>query len=314
MEFVIYMKMGKLNQVADFDIKLLKIFKVVCESGSFTAAESVLGMSRSAISLHMADLENRLGMRLCQRGRAGFAVTQEGEEILKYVEVLMAAIEDFRIKANQVQMKLKGEFNIGIINNLVTMPSSYITQSLQQLSQESSEVHINISMSTLSDIECKIMDGRLHVGAIPLMTRLSGLNYFDLYEEKSYLYCGQNHPLFSCAEQLKPDDLLHSNTVMPSYSITPQALKLHQRMYCNATASDREGIAFLILTGNFLGFLPDHFAKKWVMEGQMKALFTSKFHYSTRICAVTKKGVKHNMILAAFFEKIKLNMAEQPLE
>ena len=303
------MSTGKLSQVYDFDIKLLKIFKTICESGSFTAAESVLGISRSAISLHMSDLESRLGVRLCQRGRAGFAITQEGTEILKHIEVLMAALEDFRIKANQVHRKLNGEFSIGIINNLVTMPSSYITQSLGQLSSDSSDVQINISMSTLSDIECKIMDGRLHVGAIPLMTPLSGLNYFDLYEERSYLYCGKNHPLFSTADQVEQKALFNWNTVMPSYTITPQALKLHQQMRSNATASDREGIAFLILTGQFLGFLPDHFAKKWLLEGNMKPILAESFNYSTRICLVTKKGIKPNMILASFFEKIKQNMA-----
>lgn len=297
--------MSKFNQVSDFDIKLLKIFKTVCDSGNFTAAESVLGISRSAISLHMSDLEGRLGMRLCQRGRAGFALTPEGKEILKNVEVLLAALEDFRIQANQIHNQLKGEFSIGMINNLVTMQSSFITQSLAQLSEASRDIHINISMSTLSDIECKIMDGRLHVGAIPLVTPLSGLDYFDLYEEKSYLYCGHQHPLFNQVGPMNSAELLQYHTVMPGYSITPEAMKLHKKMRTTATASDREGIAFLILTGQFLGFLPDHMAKKWVLEGNMKAILPEQFNYSTRICMVTKKGVKPNMILALFFEKIK---------
>ena len=69
------MKANKLQQITDFDLKLLKIFKTVAECRSFTTAESVLGISRSAISLHMTDLENRIGLRLCQRGRAGFSLT-----------------------------------------------------------------------------------------------------------------------------------------------------------------------------------------------------------------------------------------------
>ncbi|WP_154019190.1 helix-turn-helix domain-containing protein, partial [Acinetobacter baumannii] len=44
-------------------MKLLKIFKPVCDCHSFTSAESILGISRSGISLHMSDLENRLGIR-----------------------------------------------------------------------------------------------------------------------------------------------------------------------------------------------------------------------------------------------------------
>ncbi|WP_151805062.1 LysR family transcriptional regulator, partial [Acinetobacter bereziniae] len=277
------MKPKKLNQVTDFDIKLLKIFKTVCDCHSFTAAESILGISRSAISLHMSDLENRLGIRLCQRGRAGFALTDEGREVLQYIEMLTASIEDFRAKINQMHNQLKGEFNIGIINNLVTMQSAYITKSLAQLAEENSEVVINISMSTLSDIECRVLDNRLHAGAIPLVSPLSGLDYFHLYQENSFLYCGENHPLFNHTGKINPKDLKQWNTVLPNYAISPEAMKLHQLLNCSATASDREGIAFLILTGKFIGFLPDHYARKWVVDGFMKPIMQNVMHYSTPI-------------------------------
>jgi len=89
----------------------------------------------------------------------------------------------------------------------VTMPSGYITNTLAQLAEEHSEVIINISMSTLSDIECRVLDNRLHAGAIPLVTPLSGLDYFDLYSESSLLYCGKNHPLFGKCSKMELDEL-----------------------------------------------------------------------------------------------------------
>ncbi|ENX41970.1 LysR family transcriptional regulator [Acinetobacter sp. NIPH 2100] len=299
------MKPKKLNQVTDFDIKLLKIFKTVCDCHSFSSAESILGISRSAISLHMSDLENRLGIRLCQRGRAGFALTDEGREILEYIEVLSASIEDFRAKINQMHNQLKGEFNIGIINNLVTMPSAYITNTLAVLAEENKEVVINISMSTLSDIECRVLDNRLHAGAIPLVTPLSGLDYFDLYREKSFLYCGKNHPLFQHLGEINTVDLKNWQAVLPNYAITAEATQLHQLLDCSATATDREGIAFLILTGKFLGFLPDHYAKKWVEDGLMQPILQDVMHYSTPICLITHKGKNYNMILKTFMNILK---------
>lgn len=299
------MKPKKLNQVTDFDLKLLKIFKTVCDCHSFTSAESILGISRSAISLHMSDLENRLGVRLCQRGRAGFALTDEGREILEYIEVLTASIEDFRSKINQMHHHLKGEFNIGIINNLVTMQRAYITNTLAQLAEENTEVIINISMSTVSDIECRVLDHRLHAGAIPLVTPLSSLEYFELYSEKSFLYCGKNHPLFNHLQILNSEDLKNWKAVLPNYAITPEAAKLHQLLDCSATASDREGIAFLILTGKFLGFLPDHYAKKWVEDQIMQPILQNKIYYSTPICLITHKGKNQNIILKTFMEMLK---------
>ena len=46
-----------LAQVSDFDIRLLKLFRSVVECGGFSAAESALGIGRSAISQQMSDLE-----------------------------------------------------------------------------------------------------------------------------------------------------------------------------------------------------------------------------------------------------------------
>ena len=43
-----------LAQVSDFDIRLLRIFRSVVECGGFSAAETVLGIGRSAISQALA--------------------------------------------------------------------------------------------------------------------------------------------------------------------------------------------------------------------------------------------------------------------
>ena len=60
-----------LGQVSDMDLRLLRIFKSAVECGGMTAAELELNISTSTLSRHMKDLEERLGLVLCRRGRAG---------------------------------------------------------------------------------------------------------------------------------------------------------------------------------------------------------------------------------------------------
>ena len=298
------MKATKLQQITDFDLKLLKIFKTVAECRSFTAAESVLGISRSAISLHMTDLENRLGLRLCQRGRAGFALTEQGQEVLGYFEELSTSIERFRSKINQIHNQLKGELHLGLINNLVTMHHDLITESLAQLTEENPDVCLNLSMSTLSDIECKVLDQRLHLGAVPLVTPLAGLDYTPLYAEDSSLYCAQQHPL-ATQQDINLNDLGRWPAVRPNYAMPDSAIRLHQHLNCTATATDREGIAFLILSGKFLGFLPDHYAKKWLDDGLIKPILPQKMHYTTEICMISRKANPENLIVTQFFKYLQ---------
>ncbi len=286
-----------LAPISDFDLRLIRVFRTVAECGSFTAAESTLGITRSAISLHMSDLEQRLGMRLCQRGRAGFALTDEGREVLRASESMMASIEDFRREVNQLHDSLRGELNIGLMNNLVTQPRMRITHALAKVRQQSQEVRINISMSPPGDIERRLLDGHLHMGAFPLINKLSGLEYHTLYDEKSQLYCSHTHPLFHKAQGLSIKDLQGIPAVIPGYRLSPEAIALHQPLADAARASDREGIAFLVLTGQYVGFLPDHYAKTWVEQNMMTAFAPEQIHYSVSIAAVTRKNRRQNLII-----------------
>ncbi|WP_409281802.1 LysR family transcriptional regulator [Pseudomonas defluvii] len=299
-------KKTPLHQVSDFDLRLLRVFKTVAECGSFSGAESVLGITRSAISLHMGDLEKRLGMRLCQRGRAGFALTDEGREVLRASETVLVAIESFRSEVNQMHQQLRGDLNVAIVNNLVTQPKMRITHALKAVRAEGSGVRINLSMSTPGEIERGLLDGRLHVGAVPLIAPLSGLDYSLLYEERSNLYCSNEHPLFADAANVSDAQLSQADAVVPAYRMTAEAIGLHQLLSFAATATDREGIAFLILTGAYIGFLPDHYAATWVEKGLMTALNPEKLHFDSKIAIAMRKGRRQNLILERFLNELQL--------
>ena len=70
-----------LGQLSDMDLRLLQIFKAVVECGGFSSAALALNIGVSTISRHIKDLETRLGLVLCQRGRSGFALTAEGQSV-----------------------------------------------------------------------------------------------------------------------------------------------------------------------------------------------------------------------------------------
>lgn len=184
------------GRLGDMDIRLLRIFKAVVECGGFSAAEVQLNISRSAISISMADLEQRLGLRLCQRGRAGFALTEEGRQVHEAALQLFASLDGFRTQVNAIHAELRGELNIGITDNLVTMQHMRITDALTRLKRRGPGIHIHISMLPPNEIELRVLDGRLHIGVVPDLRTLAGLDYLPLYGEDSQLYCSDSHPLF----------------------------------------------------------------------------------------------------------------------
>jgi len=288
------------GQLSDIDLRLLRIYKVVVESGGFSAAEVELNITRAAISIAMSDLEDRLGFKLCQRGRSGFALTEEGRQVYQFTLQVLSSIAEFRTQINTLHTQLVGELNIGITDNLVTMPKMKITNALAELKQQGPDVVVNIRMIPPNDIELGVLDGKLHVGMVPTLRSLSGLQYSPLYEERSKLYCSDTHPLFESSDHSL--DLKEWDAVAPAYAQTPEIKEYYQQLKASATATDREGVAFLILTGQYIGYLPEHMAQRWVNEGRMRALAPEKYHYETQFSVITRKGGRSNMVLETYLD------------
>ncbi len=62
-------------KLSDIDLRLLRIFRAIVEAEGLAPAEAKLNIGRSTISTHLAELEARLGVTLCRRGRGGFELT-----------------------------------------------------------------------------------------------------------------------------------------------------------------------------------------------------------------------------------------------
>lgn len=296
--------MASLGQMSDYEIRLIRIFKTVVECGGFTAAETTLGISRSAISQHMNDLEGRLGFSLCQRGRGGFSLTEEGKEIYQAGLTLLTALETFKSDVNALHQTIKGELNIGITDNLVTLPAMHVTNALAELSAPAHDVTLHIHMEPSDAVIRGVMDGHLHVGVVPAVNLPTSLETRHLYDEPSYLYCAAKHPLFS-----EPDDdaanIAQYPAISPRYPLPTTAREAHEALCLRASASDREGAAFLILTGRFIGFLPEHVAAQWVAAGKMRALHASTQHYRIPFVLITRHDRRPNRVVDAFLSFIK---------
>lgn len=299
-------KMHFTGQVSDFDLRLLRVFKTVVESGGFTAAEVELHVTRSAISSSMSDLEKRLGFTLCHRGRTGFSLTDAGRQVYDNTLQLLGSLDTFRSQVNAIHSSLKGELSIGITDNLITMRRMRIVNSLQSLKRQAPDVTINIRMLPPNEIEKGVLNGQFHIGMVPRLRPSPSLDYFPMYDEESGLYCGEHHPLFKIPdEELTPEFILEHDAVVPAYAQPEDIQQIYQRHKTAATVSDREGVAFLLMTGCFIGFLPTHYAESWVRENTFRRLRPADFGYSTQYTAITRSGNRSNLVLNSYLEALR---------
>lgn len=294
-----------MGRIAGADIRMIKIFQAVVNCGGFSAAVSELNISRSAISIAISDLEQRLALKLCSRGRSGFSLTDEGEQVYLAVLKLLSSHQEFQQRINTIHSELKGDLAIGITDCLITLPSMYITDSLKALKHQAPSVNISIQMIPANQVIKSLLDGQIQIGVAPVFSKNLNLKYVHLYDEESYLYCSHEHPLFDIPEQdITPEKIAEHEIVSASYQQPSEIVKQLKQFSSSTRASDREGVAFLILTGCYIGYLPNHFARRWVEMGLMKPLLEKHYNFSTSYAAIARKDLAPNLILSCFMDRL----------
>ncbi|MBE1534002.1 LysR family transcriptional regulator [Actinomadura algeriensis] len=78
----------------DVDTRLLRYFVTVAEEGNLTRAAERLFVSQPALTKQIRQLENRLGVRLFTRSRAGMALTEPGRALAERAPALLDGWDD----------------------------------------------------------------------------------------------------------------------------------------------------------------------------------------------------------------------------
>ncbi len=293
----------RLGSVSDVDIRLLRIFQVVVESGGLSAAEVDLGIGRSTISTHLADIETRLGVRLCDRGRKGFALTAEGMKVYQASQSLMRALEDFRQEMAGLDDEMGGELKVGLVDNLVWDKGLDLVGAFRNFSEIGANVDLNVYVLSPDEIEKRLIDGTLSVGLSPVMHRLPSLNYRMVYDEQSYLYCARGHPLFDRPDAQIDDRMVAScSYVRKGYAVSSAFQETNERLNHHVNAYQVESIALLVLTGAHIGFLPEQFARNWVEKGEMRAIRPRDYSAVFELGAMTARNRSPSPAQTAFID------------
>ncbi|WP_166361589.1 LysR family transcriptional regulator [Pseudomonas akapageensis] len=271
-----------LGQLHDLDLQLLRLFASVAQSGGFSAAQGVLGLSQPSISQQMAKLETRLGYRLCSRGKGGFKLTPKGEELLKATKVLFESIESFRHQANGVAGRLLGELRIGCSEALDPSVTLRLAEAIARFRQRDEAVCIELISAMPADMERLLLEQRLDLAIGYFSGTQRAFDYRLLFSETQHLYCGLGHPLFNAVE-IDEQALAGADQIEHPYRFL-KSDEPYRGGFCSARTEQVEGALAFILSGRHIGHLPRHFAQPWVERGLLRVLceetssFEAPFH------------------------------------
>lgn len=298
------------RQLNDIDLRLLRIFMAVAEFGGFAAAEIELNISRSTISTHIADLEDRLGMKLClrSRGRSDFSLTPQGEELCRASKEMLEYLDVYRSEIHAIQSQMTGRLRIALPDDWLEMSRACfdLAPVISRFKEAAPKVELQIVTRAPMEVDFEILNGKADLGINTVHIRRPGLEYFPIFEHSSFLYCTEAHPLYVRSDtEITQDELMKYELVATSYKVQSSTHSLVSLFDQRATADHMEGCLLLMLSGKYLGFLPDYFAKAMAEKYPLKRLLPETFHYQAENSVICKRGARNSAAVGQMVEYLQ---------
>jgi DNA-binding transcriptional LysR family regulator len=96
----------------------LQLFQAIAGAGSLSAAAPVLGSSPPAISRRLAELEQRLGVKLADRSARRFRLTDEGTVYLEHGHRILEQLRDLETEVASRGGAARGRLRVGAPTDL----------------------------------------------------------------------------------------------------------------------------------------------------------------------------------------------------
>ena len=125
-------------------LRALRYFSKVAETGSFTKAANTFGVPPSSLSRRVADLEHSLGATLLKRSTRDVKLTEVGQRYYAQISDIIYQLEQSNEAVRSYQAKPMGHLHI---SSMVGFGERILLPLLDEFSQLYPEVVLDVSLS-----------------------------------------------------------------------------------------------------------------------------------------------------------------------
>lgn len=272
-----------------FDFRL-RVFYTVAKRLSFTKAAEELFISQPAVTKHIHELEQQLGVKVFERIGNRIKLTVAGQIMLKHAETIFTTYRNLEYDINQLKSSQGGLLPIGAST---TIAQYFIPPLLAKFHQRYADVEISLIMGNTEQIEQALLEKNIELGIIEGKSKNPLLKYVELAKDEIVLVGNARHTYGQddklIASDLKQIPLLMREHGSGTLEVILDALSqlklkptdLNIAMYMGST----ESIKSYLANSNCVAFLPLQAIKRELEAGDFKLLsmknfsLVRKFHF-----------------------------------
>ena len=200
-----------------------------------------------------------------------------------------------------LQHQLIGTLRVGVVDNTITDENLSLPAVIGSCLRQSSDVEILLTVDTPEVLFAELANGGVDVAITPKVDTVAGFEQTLFHEERHSLYCGKRHPLFDADPTAA--DVETSDFVVRPYASSRELVHF-SGVRVRARASNMEAQAAFVLSGELLGYLPEHFAHHWVVRGLMRPILSPATRIVSPFVAVTNSGGDYSPLQRFFLREL----------
>jgi len=220
------------------ELRLLRYFVAVAETGHITRAAERLGLQQPPLSQQIRALEARLGVALFRRHPKGVALTDAGRALLADASRILQSVAAMEERMYRIAHGLGGVLAVGLASSVAA--HAFTPRLLRSCRREFPNISLRLSEANAADLIEQVSEAKLHCALLRVpVARPHGVAFETLLSEPAVLALPIDHPL---AKTYSPRD------AVPLKALLGQPLILARRpgapgLYGNLLALlDRHGV------------------------------------------------------------------------
>ena len=145
------------------DLQQMRLIRALAETGSFSKAAEKCDISQPAMSIHIQNLEEELGMLLVDRLPRGAQLTEAGKTVLEYSRKILSLVEEMKLTIGELSGLKRGRLTICAS----TTPGIYtLPDALGRFKQEHPGIEVDLRIGNTQHVEEAVSNREIILGII----------------------------------------------------------------------------------------------------------------------------------------------------
>jgi DNA-binding transcriptional LysR family regulator len=175
------------------EIRQLRAFVAIAESGTFTAGALRVHVTQAAISMQIRQLENELGARVFVRAPRHIILTEAGEHLLQRARQILREHDAALDEIAELAGAERGRLRIGSASAMVL--TDQLPKILKELRKGHPAAEISVTSGTSEALVDQILAGELDIAFVSLPVDVRGIQTERLSEDQLVAIASPRHKL-----------------------------------------------------------------------------------------------------------------------